>query len=128
MTTTKTTSHMRKFLSLLAVLVLLFASTASAQTKIPVKGKVLDELGQPVSFATVRVKGEKQGVSADADGNFTIKVPRGAVLTANAVGLVATDLSSDGDLSFRLKRTSQALSEVVVSTAFGIKKSERTTP
>src|ERR1700744_2144979 len=118
---------MRKFLSLLAVLSVL-CLTVTAQTRVPVKGKVLDELGQPVSFASIRVKGEKQGVSADADGNFTIKVPKGAVLTANAVGFVTGDLSSDGDLSFRLKRTSQALSEVVVSTAFGIKKSERTTP
>jgi TonB-linked SusC/RagA family outer membrane protein len=120
---------MRKFLPLLAVLVVLCASTVSAQTKIPVKGKVLDELGQPVSFASIRVKGEKQGVSADADGNFTIRVIKGALIQVNAVGFGGTELVAEGsDLSFRLRRTNQSLSEVVVSTAFGVKKSERTTP
>jgi len=119
---------MRKFLSLLAVLSVL-CLTASAQNRIPVKGKVLDELGQPVSFATVRVKGEKQGVSADGDGNFSIKVPKGAVLLVNAVGYASSEMVADGgELSFKMKRTGQALSEVVVSTAFGIKRSERTTP
>lgn len=119
---------MRKFLSLFAVLSVL-CLTASAQTRIPVKGKVLDELGQPVSFATVRVKGEKQGVSADADGSFTIRVVKGAIIQVNAVGYATSEMVADGgDLSFRMKRVGQALSEVVVSTAFGVKKSERTTP
>jgi TonB-linked SusC/RagA family outer membrane protein len=119
---------MRKFLSLLAVLVVSYTS-ASAQTKTPFKGKVLDELGQPVSFASIRVKGEKQGVSADADGNFTIRTAKGAILQVNAVGYAAGEIAADGaDLTFRLKRTGQSLSEVVVSTAFGVKKSERTTP
>ncbi|MBS1601799.1 MAG: carboxypeptidase-like regulatory domain-containing protein, partial [Bacteroidetes bacterium] len=114
---------MRKLLSLLAVLSMLYV-TAFAQTRIPVKGKVLDELGQPVSFASIRIKGEKQGVSADADGNFTIKVTKGAVLQVNAVGFAGAEMVAEGgDLSFRLKRTSQSLSEVVVSTAFGVKKS-----
>ncbi|WP_431211353.1 TonB-dependent receptor plug domain-containing protein [Puia sp. P3] len=80
-------------------------------------------------FASVRVKGEKQGVSADADGNFSIKVTTGAVLQVNAVGYAGSEMATDGgDMSFRLKRTNQSLSEVVVSTAFGVKKSERTTP
>jgi TonB-linked SusC/RagA family outer membrane protein len=119
---------MRKLLSLLAVLIVLCTS-AFAQNRIPVKGKVLDELGQPVSFATVRVKGEKQGVSADGDGNFSIKVPKGSVLMVNAVGYASMEMAADGgELSFKMKRTGQALSEVVVSTAFGVKKSERTTP
>ena len=47
----------------------------------------------------------------------------------NAVGYVSMDMVADGgDLLFRVKRSGQALSEVVVSTAFGIKRSERTTP
>src|SRR5438552_6140074 len=107
---------MRKLLSLLAVLMVLCTSLF-AQNAIPVKGKVLDELGQPVSFATVRVKGEKQGVSADADGNFSIKVPQGSVLLVNAVGYASSEMVADGgELSFKMKRSGQALSEVVVST------------
>lgn len=118
---------MRRLCTLLAVLLTL-CSSAFAQSHTPVKGKILDDLGQPVSFASIRVKGQKQGVSADADGNFTIRVPKGSVLVVNAVGFEEAEMSSDGDLNFRLKRTNRALSEVVVSTAFGVRKSERTTP
>ncbi|HXB09711.1 MAG TPA: SusC/RagA family TonB-linked outer membrane protein [Puia sp.] len=118
---------MRKLLSLFAVLVIL-CSSASAQTHVLVKGRVLDDLGQPVSFASIRIKGDKAGVSADADGNFSIRVPKGAVLTANAVGFAAADLPAEGDLNFHLRKTNQSMAEVVVSTAFGVRKSERTTP
>ncbi|HVU93810.1 MAG TPA: SusC/RagA family TonB-linked outer membrane protein [Puia sp.] len=118
---------MRKLITLLAVLIVTELS-ALAQTRIPVKGRVLDDVGQPVSFATIRVKGQKQGTSADADGYFTIKVLKGATILVNAVGYEEMELPADGDLSFRLKRTNKALSEVVVSTAFGVRKSERTTP
>ncbi len=62
---------MRKFLTLLAVLVL-FGSLAFSQSKI-VTGRVTDQAGQPVPFATIRLKGTKLGTSADAEGNFTIK-------------------------------------------------------
>ncbi len=119
---------MRKVLSLLAVLAI-FYLPAFAQTKLSIKGKVLDEAGQPIAFASIKVKGERQGVSADGDGNFTIRVTKGATLEVNAIGYAATELAADaGELTFRMKRSSQSLSEVVVSTAFGVKKSERTTP
>src|SRR5579871_1841941 len=115
---------MRKLLSLLAVLALLCAP-AFAQTKISIKGKVLDETGQPVPFATIKVKGDKQGVSADGDGVFTIRVVRGAVLEVNAIGFGSAELMADGgELTFKVKHSSQALSEVIVSTAFGVKRSE----
>ena len=48
-----------------------------AQQKV-VTGKVVDPQGQPVPFATVRIKGARGGVSADADGNFSMNV-RGLV-------------------------------------------------
>jgi len=38
----------------------------------PIKGKVLDETGRSVPFATVSVKGTKISVVADADGVFSI--------------------------------------------------------
>ena len=104
---------MRKFLSLLAVAAVLFASPASAQTKVPVKGRVLDELGQPVSFASVRVKGEKQGVSADADGNFTIRVVKGSVLQVNAVGFGPGEMSADERRAFQLESCKRLAENVV---------------
>lgn len=39
-----------------------------------VTGKVIDAEGNPVSFATIKIKGASAGLSADADGVYSIKV------------------------------------------------------
>lgn len=63
---------MRKFLSLFAVLVLLSVLAFSQATV--VNGRITDQQGQAVPFASIRIKGTKQGVSADADGYYSIKL------------------------------------------------------
>lgn len=42
---------------------------------VTIKGKVVDEVGSPVSFATVRVVGTTIGVNTDNNGMYEIKVP-----------------------------------------------------
>ncbi len=42
---------------------------------VTIKGKVVDEMGSPVSFATVRVVGTTVGVNTDNNGMYEIKVP-----------------------------------------------------
>ena len=115
---------MRKFLSLLAVLVLL-GSLAFSQSKV-VTGKVTDQAGQPVPFATVRVKGTKVGTSADAEGNFTIKADPNQTLIISGTGITTKGISGGegtGTLS-RYHHSATNLSEVVV-TSLGIKKQAR---
>ncbi|MGN6421436.1 MAG: TonB-dependent receptor domain-containing protein [Pseudobacter sp.] len=51
----------------------------------PVSGRVLDPDGKPVSGANIMVKGTKNGVSAGADGSFTINVNTGDILKISAV-------------------------------------------
>ena len=119
---------MRKITSLLLLLVL-WGSTTLAQVR-TVTGKVTDEKGDAVPFATIKVKSSKQGVSADANGAFSIKIANGTVVTVSSLGFASKDVTVDGDnISVTLTKTSdQSLSEVVVTTAFGIKKDQRTTP
>ena len=62
----------------LALLFCLMAVTASAQT---VSGNVVDETGEAVIGATVMEKGTKNATVTDFDGNFTIKLESGNVLT-----------------------------------------------
>ncbi|HTS43133.1 MAG TPA: SusC/RagA family TonB-linked outer membrane protein [Puia sp.] len=115
---------MRKFLSLFAVLVLC-SILAFAQTKV-VSGRVTDEQGQPVPFASVRVKSSKQGVSADADGNYSIRVKPGDVLVISGTGIAQKE-ATVGDaatLNVTVSRSSANLTEVVV-TSLGIKKEAR---
>src|ERR1035438_2140318 len=113
---------MRKFLSLFGALVMC-SLLAFSQAK-NVSGKVSDAQGQPVPFATVKIKGSNVGVSADADGNFTIKARVGDVLVISGSGITSndvpvTDLSAFISIKVTLKQTT--LNEVVV-TALGISR------
>ena len=49
----------------------------NAENKRRFKGKVLDDLGEPLSGATVQVLGSTRGVITDIDGSFEIEVSQG---------------------------------------------------
>jgi TonB-linked SusC/RagA family outer membrane protein len=117
---------MRKMLSLLAVLVLCTAM-ALGQTK-TMTGQVKDTKGDPIPFATIKVKGTNNAVAADADGKFSINAPQNATLVISAVGFEQTETKagSSGNLTVSLN-TMESMSEVVV-TALGIKRSKNTLP
>ncbi len=117
---------MRKMLSLLAVLVLCTAM-ALCQTK-TMTGQVKDTKGDPIPFATIKVKGTNNAVAADADGKFSINAPQNATLVISAVGFEQTETvaGSSGILSVSLNSL-EAMSEVVV-TALGIKRAKNTLP
>jgi TonB-linked SusC/RagA family outer membrane protein len=115
---------MRKFLSLLAVLVL-SGSLAFSQSAV-VTGKVTDQGGQPVPFATVKVKGTKIGTSADAEGNFTIKASSTETLVITGTGITPKEFPvGDGkNLNIVVTHQAAALSEVVV-TSLGIQRQSK---
>src|SRR5215203_6951332 len=85
---------MKKILSLLAVLVL-FCALAYGQAR-TITGTIRDANGDPVPFATVAEAGTKNAVSADANGNFTIKIPNDAKLTVSATGFSAQTITPAG--------------------------------
>jgi TonB-linked SusC/RagA family outer membrane protein len=111
---------MRKLTTLLAML-LLFGVTAIAQTK-TVTGRVTNEQGDPAQFASVKVQGSKTGVSADADGRFSIKVNEGATLVISAAGLEeqTVKVGASNTLTVTLKRSAATqIQDVVVTTSLG---------
>ncbi len=114
---------MRKFLTLLTVLVL-FNVLAFAQTKV-VTGRVTDPSGQPVPFATIRIKGAKVGTSADADGVFSIRADSKATLVISGTGITEEEVpvGESNTINIQVKRQSNNLSEVVV-TALGQSQSK----
>ena len=117
---------MRKIASLFFVL-LLFVSVAMAQKKV-VTGKITDEKGQPIPFASVLIKGTKLATTADADGNFSIKIVKAETLVISGIGFadkqVDVDLAS-GLITVTVAHKDTNLSEVVVTTAAGTKVSKR---
>lgn len=117
---------MRKIISLLALL--LFVTTlAIAQTR-SITGRVLDETGQPVSGASVTIRGTSNGTSADANGNFKINAKTGDVLVVTSVGIPSGEIKvgSGSNVTVSLARQSASLSEVVV-TALGVRREARST-
>ena len=116
---------MRRFLSLFTML-MLCGVLAFAQNRV-VSGKVTDKEGNPVPFATVKVKGSNVGLSADANGTYTIKVKNGDVLVISGSGFKALEVpvGTASALSTTLEPNSE-LKEVVVSGGYGVKRSQRT--
>lgn len=112
---------MRKILSLITVLVLCSA-LAFSQSRV-ITGTVRDEKGEPIPFASVTEKGTRNGVSADANGNYRITAADNAVLVFSGTGLSAREVSVSGKtiVDAQLQRGGNELATVVV-TALGVQR------
>ena len=87
------------------------------ETAFTLKGLVKDKDGQPVSFATVQIKGTTQGTTTDLDGHFTMKVDRQeGNVTISSVGFETKTMKYDArhELSVLLPSAEKMLGEVAV--------------
>src|SRR4026207_995485 len=118
---------MRKLLLLFAMQMSMLMSFAQNKT---VTGRVTDENGNPIPFATLKIKDSKTGVSADADGKFSLRVNGGETFIVSAVGFTDKELKIDANsnVTITLAKNATDLKEVIVTTGLGIKKSTRVTP
>ncbi|KGI60165.1 TonB-dependent receptor plug domain protein [Prevotella sp. DNF00663] len=109
----------------LTVLMLCFAFGAFAQNS-TVKGNVLDETGQPVIGATVKVQGTNINAITDIDGNYSINCPANGTLELSYVGYKTAYVKVGNRSKVDVKMTPEAtaIDEVVV-TALGIKRQSR---
>ena len=112
---------LRKIASLTAILLLFFA-VAIAQTR-SITGRVTDNTGTPIGFASVLIKGSRIGTSADAEGKFTIKTKTGDVLVISSNGATTKEftVTAENNVTIVLNVTVKELSTVVV-TSYGIKR------
>lgn len=106
---------MRKLSGLLIALALSCMMAWGQQRTIT--GKVTDDNGNAVPYASIKVKGAKTGVSADANGAFTIQAATGAVLEITGVGFTnaVVTVAESNVLSISLKTDANSLGEVVVT-------------
>jgi TonB-linked SusC/RagA family outer membrane protein len=118
---------MRRFLSLFTML-MLCGVLAFAQSRV-VTGKVTDIDGNPVSFASVKVKGTNTGVSADANGAYSLRVNPNAILVISAASFKETEVpvGTQNVLNTVMEKGGTDIKEVVVTSAFGIKRTGRST-
>ncbi|HEY0678769.1 MAG TPA: TonB-dependent receptor, partial [Chitinophagaceae bacterium] len=98
-----------------------------AQTR-TITGRVTDERGEPVAFASIKLKGSRSGIAADAAGNFSINAKSGDVLVISGTGLIEKEVTvgEDNILNIPLQRSQSALTEVFV-TGYNT-KSKRSSP
>lgn len=115
---------MRKFLVLLSAF-LLCGILGNAQEK-SITGRVVDEKGNGVPFASVSVKGSRSGTVADADGNFVIRASSSQSLVVSGTGFTSKviPVGSGTTLLVTVDRSANTLSEVVV-TSLGIKRESK---
>ena len=101
------------------------APPAAPQGK-KISGKVVDEAGNPVAFASVQVKGTSVGTNTDANGKYTLTVKPGSTLLIKFIGYQQAQVAvtAANVYNITLKEDSKALTEVVV-TAMGIKKEKK---
>ena len=97
---------------------------AVTQQTIKVKGQVVDQAGEPLIGATVRVKGMQSGSVTDMDGNFQIDASSNATLVVSYVGYKDREVAVRGRAvidQIQLESDDNVLEQVVV-VGYGTQK------
>lgn len=104
------------------------AQYVAAQNSI--SGTVKDNNGLPLPSASIVVKNTKNGVTADMDGKFSIKIPEnGAILVCSYIGMQTQEIAviKQKNIDIIMQESKNLLDEVVV-VGYGqkVKKSDLT--
>lgn len=92
-----------------------------------IRGRIVNEKGEPVAGANIKIKGTEKATITNADGFFTINAAEGDVLVVTYVEyktkelkVSASDVAS-GLITINLQKEEVVMQEVV-TTAYGIEK------
>jgi TonB-linked SusC/RagA family outer membrane protein len=111
---------MKKILISMACL-LVFAQLAIAQSVI--RGRVVENDGDAITGASVRVKGTNRGTITDNSGGFGISASNGDELQISSVGFKTLIVAAENGMVVKLVKDNKTINEVVV-TALGIKRNK----
>ena len=117
-------NFMRKIIWLVAPLLILILAFRSF-TSHTITGLITDESGSGIPNVSVIIKGNKQGITADAKGKYRIIADnKNATLIFSAVGFTSQEIPGKGRsvINVTLKTTSTVLNEVVIT---GIEMAKR---
>ena len=99
---------------LLLVGLMLSIGIGLAQTQ--VSGSVVSADDQePIIGASVIVQGTKVGTVTDADGKFTLSVPKGKKIVVSYIGMMSQTLTAKAGMKIQLAPNNETLKEVVVT-------------
>lgn len=118
----------KPILMLLTLLLSAHLFAQEAQRKI--NGRVTDATsGQPVPSASIAIKGTRNAVTSNSDGEFTIAVKTGETLEITSVGHVAKTVKIEAGsdhLDIQLDQSFAKLDDIVV-VGYGVQKSKAIT-
>ena len=97
---------------------------AAVQQTVKASGSVVDQDGQPLIGATVKVKNATTGTVTDFDGNFSIDAPSNATLVISYVGYKDREIAVRGraDLGQIQLESDALMLEQVVVVGYGVQK------
>ena len=114
---TKTLSSLRHWKVSFLSMLLSLCMTAAFVQQCAIKGKILDENGEPIIGANVVEKGTTNGTITDLDGNYTLTVNnlKNAVLQVSYIGYNTVETPVKGQKTLDVKMASSVvnLGEVV---------------
>ena len=112
---------MKTFLTIVIVLM----STITFSQEKTIKGKVIDELGEPLTGVSVVEKGTTNGTTSNFDGDFTIKITNtNAKLVFSYLGYKVTEKTTTGKstINVQMEVDAKSLDEIVITA--GIRGSQ----
>lgn len=126
---TKQQQNMKQKLLSVILLCTMLIGVVYAQNR-QVSGKVTSEAdGRPLSGVSVTVVGTSSGTQTDGNGDYTISVSNEGTLSFSYVGYTSqrVKVGTRSNISIALVASENAIEEVIVTTAYGIKRSAAST-
>ena len=93
-----------------------------------ITGKIMDMDANPVSFASVKIKGTTKGVAADANGAYSMRINLNDILVISGAGFTETEVSSGKQSVFNTVLNKSSAGEIVVVASYcfgGVKRKVR---
>jgi TonB-linked SusC/RagA family outer membrane protein len=86
-----------------------------------IRGRVIDDKGEGIPGASIKVKNTNRGAFSDNGGNFTVKVNGGETLIVSSLGFKTQEVPAEDGVTVKMTVEKKSLEGVVV-TALGIKR------
>lgn len=103
------------------------AARKDSKSKSKVTGVILDENGDPMVGATVKLVGSDELASTDIDGRFSINADKGQKLHISYIGYNPKEVAiNSDDMSIEMNDSNNTLDEVVVIGYGAVKKKDLT--
>ncbi len=112
--------------TILPLILGLFLSVGVYAQNITVQGHVKDALGEVIGASVVEKENPSNGTITDFDGNFSLSVPKDAILVVSFIGYKSQEVAAAPNVVVTLVEDSELLDEVVVIGYGTAKKNDLT--